>query len=101
MTSYICYNGSYVLKSSVLILCFFDGAFLYNIVNKANFVHKLFLVYVSISTFFFIFLYTSISHERKKVNLYMFRATMFPSSGETTVFMLGTCYSVWMTVYYA
>ena len=35
-------------------------------------------------------------------NLYMFRATMGPSSGETTVYAtLGTCYSVWMTVWYA
>ena len=33
----------------------------------------------------------------------MFRATMCPSSGETNcVFAtLGTCYSVWMTVWYA
>jgi len=32
----------------------------------------------------------------------MFRATMCPSSGETTVYAtLGTCYSVWMTVWYA
>ena len=32
----------------------------------------------------------------------MFRATMGPSSGETTVYAtLGTCYSVWMTVWYA
>jgi len=28
-------------------------------------------------------------------NLYTFRATICPSSGETTLFMLGTCYSVW------
>ena len=34
--------------------------------------------------------------------LYMFRATMCPSSGETTVFAtLCTCYSVWKTVWYA
>jgi len=33
----------------------------------------------------------------------MFRATMGPSSGETTVIMrlLGTCYSAWMIVWYA
>ena len=34
--------------------------------------------------------------------LYMFRATVCPSSGETTIYStLGTCYSVWMTVWYA
>jgi hypothetical protein len=32
----------------------------------------------------------------------MYRATMCQSSGETTVYAaLGTCYSVWMTVWYA
>jgi len=32
----------------------------------------------------------------------MFLATMCPSSGETTIFVtLGTCYTVWMTVWYA
>jgi len=32
----------------------------------------------------------------------MYWATMGPSSGETTVFVThGTCYSVWMTVWYA
>ena len=32
----------------------------------------------------------------------MFRSTMCPSSGETTVYAtLGTCYSVWMIVWYA
>ena len=50
------------------ILCFADRASLYNLVNKTTFVHNLFLVYIFI-------------------NLYMFRATMSPSSGETTVFM--------------
>ena len=53
-------NGFY-LK----ILCFVDRAYLYNLVNKANSVHNLFLVYI----------------------LYMFRATMCPSSGEIAVFM--------------
>ena len=43
----------------------FDYASLYNLVNKANSVHNLFLVYI----------------------LYMFRATMIQSSGEITVFM--------------
>jgi len=34
--------------------------------------------------------------------LYMFWATMCPSSGEITIYAtLGTCYSVWMTVWYA
>ena len=31
--------------------------------------------------------------------LFTFRATMCPSSGEMPT--LGTCYSVWMTVWYA
>jgi len=39
------------------------------------------------------------------INLYMFWATMCPSPGETTVrciyATLGTCYSLWMTVWYA
>ena len=36
------------------------------------------------------------------INLYMFRTTTCPPSGETTVFVtLRTCYSVWMTVWYA
>jgi hypothetical protein len=47
-----------------------------SLVNKTNLMHK------------FIF---SIC-----INLYMFRATINPSSGETTVYAtLGTCYSVW------
>jgi len=33
-------------------LCFVDRASLYNLVNKANMVHNLFLVYLSISTCF-------------------------------------------------
>ena len=49
--------------------CFVDHASLYNLVNKSNLVHNF---------FFSIFIF---------VNLYMFRATMCPSSGETTVFM--------------
>ena len=44
----------------------------YNLVNKANLVHNLFLVYLFLSIF---------------INLYVFRGTMCPSSGETTVFM--------------
>ena len=36
------------------------------------------------------------------INLYMFWVTTGPSSGDTTVFMRHfTCYSVWMTVWYA
>jgi len=34
------------------IICFFDHASLYNLVNEANLVHSLFLVYLSISTCF-------------------------------------------------
>jgi len=36
----------------ILILCFVDRASLYNLVNKTNLVHNLFLVYLSISTCF-------------------------------------------------
>jgi len=49
------------------ILCFVDRASLYNLVNKTNLVH------IFILSIF--------------INLYMFRATMCPSSGETSVFM--------------
>jgi len=35
-----------------VILCFVDHASLYNLINKTNFVHNLFLVYLSISTCF-------------------------------------------------
>ena len=49
-------------------VCFVDRASLYNLVNKANLVHNFFLVCL----FFF---------------LYMFRSTIFPSSGKTTVFI--------------
>jgi len=58
--------------NKVRILCFVDRASLYNLVNKANLVHSLFLVYLSLSIF---------------INLYMFRETMCPSSGEIVVFM--------------
>jgi hypothetical protein len=43
-----------------------------NLENKVNLVHNLFLVYLFLSIF---------------INFYMFRATMCPSPGETTVFM--------------
>jgi len=46
---------------------------LYNLVNKANLVHNLFLEYLFLVHLF--------------INVYMFRATICPSSGETTVFM--------------
>jgi len=45
---------------------------LHNHANKTNFMHNLFLVYFFLSIFIY---------------LYMFRANMCPSSGETTVFM--------------
>ena len=56
-----------VLNMKFHVLCFVDRASLYNLVNEANLVHNFFL-----SMF---------------INLYMFRANMCPSSGETTVFM--------------
>jgi len=69
------------------ILCFVDSASLYNLVNKANLVHKLFLVYL-----FSVHLSTSTcfgrlcAHHQEKQCVY---AT------------LGSCYCVWMTVWYA
>jgi len=49
------------------ILCFVNRASLYNLVNKTNLVHSFSFMFISI--------------------LYMFRETMFPSSGEITVLM--------------
>jgi len=54
-------------ESYLSVLCFVDRASLYIIVNKANSVHNLFLVNLSIST--------------------SFGLLFIPSSGETTVFM--------------
>jgi len=39
-------------NSSYTFLCFGDRAFMYNFVDKANLVHNLFLVYLTISTCF-------------------------------------------------
>ena len=70
-------TGTYFLRS-------LDRASLHNSVNKTNLAQKYFL-----SMFIFI-------------NLYMFRATMCPSSGETAVFMRHlVLVIVWMTVWYA
>jgi len=47
--------GLVTIQSNFLyqfFLCFVDCAYLYNLVNKANLVHNLFLVYLSISTCF-------------------------------------------------
>ena len=51
----LAYGGKYVISENVIcILYFVDRASLYNLVNKTNLVHNLFLVYlyVSISTRF-------------------------------------------------
>ena len=53
------------------ILCSVDRASLYNLVNKANVVHNLFLIYLFLVN----------------LSISMFRMTMCPSSGETTVFI--------------
>ena len=58
------------------ILCFVGRASLYNLVHKTNLVHSLFLVYLSISTCFG----QLWSHHQK---------------------ILGSCYAVWMTAWYA
>ena len=44
-------KGSF-LQTGTNVLCFVDRASLWNLVNKANLVHNLFLVYLSISTCF-------------------------------------------------
>ena len=65
-----------------LILCFVHRASLYNLVNRTNLVHNLFLVYLSVSICF----RRLCAHHQEKQLCY---AT------------LGTCYSVWMPVWYA
>jgi hypothetical protein len=60
-----------MIKATIFFLCSVDRASLYNLVNKTNLVHDLFLVY------FVNFIY----------NVYMFRTSPGPSSGRTTVFM--------------
>jgi hypothetical protein len=62
-------------------LCSVDRAFLYNLVNKASLVHNLFLVYL-----FLVHLTVYVPIIRRKNCVYV---------------TLGTCYSVWMTVWYA
>jgi len=55
-----------VLTPQNRILCFLDGASLYNLINRTNLVHNFFLnIFIAY--------------------LYMLRATMCPSSGETAV----------------
>ena len=54
-THYRGYNSSlrYVKQiTNILILCFVDRASFYNLVNKTNLVHNLFLVYLSVSRCF-------------------------------------------------
>jgi len=48
---YSSFVASYSMPLAILkqILCFVDRASMYNLVNKANLVHNLFLVYISIS----------------------------------------------------
>jgi hypothetical protein len=58
---------SITAKGFTQILCFVDRASLYNLVNKTNLVHNFSCMFISI--------------------LYMFRATMCPSSEEITVSM--------------
>jgi len=64
------------------ILCFVDRASLYNLVNKANLVHNYVLVCLSISTCFG----RLCAHHQEKQLCYA---------------IFCTCYSVWMTVWYA
>jgi hypothetical protein len=56
----------HVHEVQIFILCFVERASLYNLVCKTNLLHNLFSIFI---------------------NLYMFWATMCPSSGETAVFM--------------
>jgi len=60
------WDNSVWCKEYKKVLCFVDCASLYNLVNKTNLVHNLFLVYF--------------------VNLYVFRSSLGPSSGGTTVY---------------
>jgi len=64
------------------ILCFVGRAFLYNLVNKTNLAHKLFLVYLSVSTFFE-------------------RYGSIIGRNNCVFATLGAYYSVWMTAWYA
>jgi len=65
----------YVKCIGYILLCFVDRASVYNLVNKTNLVHNLFLVYLSISTCF--------------------------GRNKCVFATLDTCYSVWLTVWYA
>jgi len=70
-------------KCNDKVLCFVDRASLYNLVNKANLVHNLFLVYLSITTCF--------SGDYGPII----------RRNNCVYATLGTCNSVWMTVWYA
>jgi hypothetical protein len=75
---YILESLSWRVNSLMMVmLCFVDRISLYNLVNKPNLVHNLFLVYLSISTCFG---RLCVHHQGKNC----FYAT------------LGTCYSVWI-----
>ena len=73
------------------ILCFVDRAPLYNLVNKANLVHNLFLVLIKGRVRQYVMCTTGMPQLKLIlsifINLYMFRATMCPKSGETAVFV--------------
>ena len=60
-----------MISNEILLLCSVNRASVYNLVNEANMVHVLFLVY------FVNFIY----------NLYVFRTSPDQSSGGTTVSM--------------
>ena len=114
-----------------LILCSVDRASLYNIVNKANLVQNLFLVYLSICTCFG---QPCAHHQEKQLCLcdtcyllfcvddcLLCRVEFHPAYRKYMVLVivcgwlsgmqggippcipevLGTCYSLWMTVWYA
>jgi hypothetical protein len=70
-------------KQESRILCFVDRASLYNLVNKANLAHNLFLVYI----------YQSLHVSGDYVPIIRRNNCVNAT--------LGTCYSAWMTVWYA
>ena len=103
----------------IWIICFVHRTYLYNLVDKGNWVHNLFSVRLFFSVHVsvnympiirrntFIYATLGVCHSVWMTVwyapgiLYMFQATMWPSSGETTLCMRHLMYViVWITVCY-
>jgi hypothetical protein len=80
-------SGAENPKDGIYILCFVDRVSLYNLVNKANLVHNLFLVYLFL-------VYLSISTASGDYVPIIWRNNCVYAT-------LCTCYKIWMTVWYA